>query len=193
MSVRAALDRLTEGDVPAVVHPLGFACLRVRDGLCCHVWLPGEPELEPTVETSPIHCHRWRLESHVLAGEVGNAVFTVRPSNQSAASHRVYDVRVEPDADVIRPTGQYVRAAPGCPTYFGPGQSYTLPAGVFHISIIDKPAVTLLTAVRVPGVRDRVLGPLIPPANRSTRRRTASPALTAQVADLAIRSLKEYS
>lgn len=188
----SARQRLAAGGAPVAVHPLGFACAQIQPGLCVHCWLPGEPELEPVLETSPVHCHRWNLSSRVLAGEVGNTVWTAYPTGRLYASHRVYDIRVTPDADVIRPTGRYVRATPGIPTFAEVGDTYTLPAGVFHASIIAGLAVTLLTAVREPGVRDRALGSLIPPATRVTRRRDASPALAARVTRLALRHLESY-
>jgi hypothetical protein len=167
-------------DLPAVVHPLGFLCfplVRAGDlGVCVHVWQPG---LGPTVRTSDIHCHCWDLASTVLYGEVSNSVVPVE-NTDTAPTHRVFEVRSGPAADVVRGTARTVRTGPAAATTSRPGDTYRLPAGEFHRTDAADTA-TLVCGATVTGAVDLALGP-IPLADHRQPRRHCAPMLTRRAA-----------
>src|SRR5262249_2316548 len=99
---RAALDTCVgvlgeilarERELTAVRHPLGFLCLPiVRDpgwGVCIHVWTDRFPSVRPT--TTGKHAHSWDLESLVLYGALGNAVFELTPDD-TAGGYQIAEI-----------------------------------------------------------------------------------------------------
>jgi hypothetical protein len=152
-----------EAGVTAVRHPLGFVCLPLErdggDGVCIHVWSDTLAHAEST--TSQIHCHSWDLVSHVLYGQVRNVHVRVTDAGRDA-THRVFEVASAADGDRIRPTGRTVRHAVGRVETFGPGETYTLPAGRFHSSVVPEgaEAATIALGRGRPGSHDLTLGPL---------------------------------
>jgi hypothetical protein len=172
---RAALAQIASGEreLPAVRHPLGFLCLPLlRDGdrgICVHLFETG---LDPEPDAAPMHAHSWDLSSHVLYGQVANLL--VRTTDGGAhPTHRVFEVRSDPDGiDEIRPTSLLVRSRPGPRRISSGGESYTLPAGEFHATLVtpDHPAATLVLGLAKPGGIDLSLGPLDGRAGRTVRR-----------------------
>ena len=138
--------------VPAVRHPLGFVCLPVERtgdfGVCLHIWTP---EVRPAPSTtSPVHCHSWDLVSFVLYGTVRNVRMDIdtdadvggasegTPGGRSAAQARqIFEVVSEDGVDELRATGRTVRYSPGHSSTHRTGEAYTLPAGVFHTTLIE--------------------------------------------------------
>ncbi|MFD3515136.1 hypothetical protein [Streptomyces sp. NPDC058657] len=172
---RAALSRIASGrrELPAVRHPLGFLCLPLlRDGdrgICVHLFEGG---LDPEPDAAPVHAHSWDLSSHVLYGQVVNV--RVRTTDGGARpTHRVFEIRSDPDGiDEIRPTSLLVRSSPAARLTSSGGESYTLPAGEFHTTLVPahRPTATLVLGLARPGGMDLSLGPLDGRAGRTVRR-----------------------
>ncbi|MEV4080379.1 hypothetical protein AB0J43_08825 [Nonomuraea fuscirosea] len=160
---RWALDVLARPDLGAVRHPLGFVCLPLErdggEGVCLHLWSDSLAHAEST--TSQIHCHSWDLVSHVLYGQMRN-VHAVVADTGADATHRVYEVVSGADGDRISPTPRTVRHETGLVEVFGPGDTYTLAAGLFHSSVVPEggEAATIALGSGRPGSRDLSLGPL---------------------------------
>lgn len=174
--------------IRAVRHPLGFVCLPVERtgdaGVCVHIWSDALPRSSAT--TSQVHCHSWDLTSFVLYGQVRNVRAEVVDADAGSATHRVCAVISTPDGDEIEPTGRTVRHLPGRTEVYGAGDTYTLPAGVFHSSVVPAggDAATIAVGVGRPGRVDLSLGPLSTARHRVTRYRcdldeTRRAALTA--------------
>ncbi|MGI5292305.1 hypothetical protein ACQEVF_54660 [Nonomuraea polychroma] len=157
-----ALEALA-GPVTAVRHPLGFVCLPLErdggEGVCLHLWSDSLAHAQST--TSQIHCHSWDLVSHVLYGQMRN-VHAVVTDAGADATHRVFEVVSGTDGDRISPTSRTVRHATGLVEVFGPGDTYTLPSGRFHSSVVPEggEAATIALGRGRPGSRDLSLGPL---------------------------------
>ncbi|RVX39607.1 hypothetical protein EDD27_1968 [Nonomuraea polychroma] len=151
------------GPVTAVRHPLGFVCLPLErdggEGVCLHLWSDSLAHAQST--TSQIHCHSWDLVSHVLYGQMRN-VHAVVTDAGADATHRVFEVVSGTDGDRISPTSRTVRHATGLVEVFGPGDTYTLPSGRFHSSVVPEggEAATIALGRGRPGSRDLSLGPL---------------------------------
>lgn len=163
--------------VPAVRHPLGFLCLPVERsgdlGVCLHLWTP---EVRPAPSTtSAVHCHSWDLLSFVLYGTVRNVRMDIREAAGEAA-RQVFEVVSEGEVDELRATGRTVRCSLGRSTAHRTGESYTLPAGVFHSTLIEggMDAATIALGRRIPGGGDLSLGPLGTPTHNVRRSRSGS-------------------
>ncbi len=161
--------------VPAVRHPLGFLCLPVERsgdlGVCLHIWTP---EVRPAPSTtSPVHCHSWELLSFVLYGTVRNVRVDVEEA-AGRAPQQVFEVVSHGDVDELRATGRAVNCLPGRSTAHRTGESYTLPAGVFHSTLIEggSDAATVALGRQTPGGGDRSLGPFDTPTHRVHRSRS---------------------
>ena len=184
---REVLKAIGSGDSPvtAVRHPLGFLCLPLErteeHGVCVHVWSGALPHAAST--TSQIHCHSWDLVSHVLYGRVENVS---RGRQRHGLGRHPPDLRGG-QRDRRRPRSgrppRTVRCDRGTSEVFGPGQTYTLPAGVFHASLIpgDGETATVALGRGRPGRRDLSLGPPDLPAHLISRYRCDA-AETARVA-----------
>ena len=174
------LDDVAAGrsPVPAVRHPLGFVCLPVERtgdfGVCLHIWTP---EVRPVPSTtSPVHCHSWELVSFVLYGTVRNVRMDIDggPGAESGGTRQVFEVFSEGGVDELRATGRTVRCSPGRSSTHRTGESYTLPAGVFHTTLIEdgRDAATVALGRQAPGGGDLSLGPLGIPTHRVHRSRS---------------------
>ncbi|MFD0688477.1 hypothetical protein [Actinomadura fibrosa] len=168
--------------VPAVRHPLGFLCLPVERsgdlGVCLHIWTP---EVRPAPSTmSPVHCHSWELLSFVLYGTVRNVRMDVQeigveesPDGTApvGAVQQIFEVLSGGDVDELRATGRAVRYASGPSTAHRTGEAYSLPAGVFHSTLIEdgQDAATVALGRVTPGSGDLSLGPLGVPTHRVRR------------------------
>ncbi|MBA2809309.1 hypothetical protein E0500_018370 [Streptomyces sp. KM273126] len=189
------LEQIVSGHraLRAVRHPLGFICLPVlRDGprgVCVHVF-GGMPQPEPTVPQ--VHSHSWDLTSTVLYGRLGNRRMRVH-DEPAQPTHRVFEVHSDPSGvDDLRPTERLVRCLPGAEQTTARGQTYSLPAGEFHTSVLPggRPAATLVLGRTLPGRADLSLGPLSAPGHRMVRR-TCDAAQTARIAQAALRRIHE--
>ncbi|MBM7775575.1 hypothetical protein JOD54_005779 [Actinokineospora baliensis] len=172
---RAALNRVvTEpAGVTAVLHPLGFLCLPVHrdgdEGVCVHLWEPGRGVAPPT--TSPTHCHSWDLVSWVLVGKLRNQ--TIRVAAAATPTHRVFEVLSDTDGDTIEATDRLVRAHVTATSTHRAGESYRLPAGVFHETVIpggQDLVATVALGTSIPNTADLSLGGLRTTSHRVRRR-----------------------
>ncbi|WUH96281.1 hypothetical protein OHR68_22115 [Spirillospora sp. NBC_00431] len=175
------LDDVAAGrsSVPALRHPLGFVCLPVERtgdlGVCLHIWTP---EVHPAPSTtSLVHCHSWDLLSFVLYGTVRNVRMDIRTgagAEPAEATRQVFEVVSQGDVDELRATGRAVRYSPGGSSAHRTGESYTLPAGVFHTTLIEDgmEAATVALGRQTPGGGDLSLGPLDTPTHRVHRSRS---------------------
>ena len=161
--------------LPAVRHPLGFLCLPLERsgdlGVCLHIWTP---EVLPAPSTtSPVHCHSWDLLSFVLYGTVRNVRMEVSEAS-ATGTQQVFEVVSQGDLDELRATGRAVNCAPAKSTTHRTGESYTLPAGVFHSTLIEdgRDAATVALGRQTPGGGDLSLGPLDVPSHKVRRSRS---------------------
>jgi hypothetical protein len=162
--VDGILGEILVGDlvVDAVSHPLGFLCLPVYrrgdEGVCVHLW--ERRWRHDSLTTSPTHCHSWELLSWVLVGELRNQILRIT-DDVVAPTHRVFEVRSEADGDEIRATPRLVHVDVAAETAHAAGESYRLPAGVFHETVIPDsggPVVTIALGRVVAGTVDLSLG-----------------------------------
>ncbi|MEU0335365.1 hypothetical protein [Streptomyces sp. NPDC006193] len=192
----AELDRIASGRraLRAVRHPLGFVCLPLlrdgHDGVCVHLF--GTPDAVPDRSAPQVHCHSWDLTSTVLYGRLGNRRVDVH-HDPGAPTHRVFEVHSDPSGvDELRPTERLVRCRPGAEQTSARGQTYALPAGEFHTSVVPdgRPTATLVLGRTLPGRVDLSLGPLSAPGHRMVRR-TCDASRTARIARAALRRIHE--
>ncbi|MER6410289.1 hypothetical protein [Streptomyces humidus] len=176
----------------AVRHPLGFVCLPVlRDGaqgVCVHVFGPADPILTG----HQVHSHSWELTSTVLYGELNNRRMEVT-EEAARPTHRVFEVHSAPSGvDELRPTRRLVRCLPGAEQSSSRGQTYALPAGEFHTTVVPdgRPTATLVLGRTLPGRADLSLGPIRAPGHRVVRR-MCDAAQTVRIAQAALRRIHE--
>lgn len=192
--VRGVLAEIhTASRVPlAIEHPLGFICVQlyrsVAWGLCMHIWRAPEPSA--TLTTSPVHSHSWDLSSQVICGRLENIEICVLDGSP-APTHRVMEITSANGCDFVRPTRRLVSCANKVSMYIGAGQSYTLPAGIFHVS---RPSAANLT-VTVLLAEDRFASPELalgrPDLSGHVIRRRACPAGDLQsLAGITLRNLE---
>jgi hypothetical protein len=200
------LRAVADGSRPlrAVIHPLGFTCLPVeragRDGVCVHVWSPGTFGAVPT--TSAIHAHCWELTSYALVGELENTLMAVAdamPGQRAPAADRapapasvvyqVLQVRSQGDIDELRPTQRLVHCRESRRELITAGDTYDVPAGVFHVTGVAAEAVTVALGRMVDGIADLSLAP-VGTAGHHVRRRRCDPAQTAATARLVLDRLQ---
>ncbi|MER6734798.1 hypothetical protein [Streptomyces puniciscabiei] len=192
----AELDLIASGRraLRAVRHPLGFVCLPIlragHDGVCVHVF--GPPEAQPDRSVPQVHCHSWDLTSTVLYGRLDNRRVHV-DDHSGEPTHRVFEVLSDPSGvDELRPTERLVRCRPGAGQTSARGQSYALPAGEFHTSVVPdgRPTATLVLGRTLPGRMDLSLGPPSAAGHRMVRR-TCDATQTARIARAALRRIHE--
>ncbi|WP_330348244.1 hypothetical protein [Streptomyces sp. NBC_00582] len=176
----------------AVRHPLGFVCLPVLrdgpDGVCVHVFGPTDPILTD----HQVHSHSWDLISTVLYGQLDNRRMGVAEET-AEPTHRVFEVLSRATGvDELRPTRRLVRCVPGPGQTSSRGQTYALPAGEFHTTVVPdgRPTATLVLGRTLPGRADLSLGPLRAPGHRVVRR-MCDAAQTARIAQAALRRIHE--
>lgn len=184
-----ALRDVAAGRLPvaAVRHPLGFTCFPLyRDnveGVCVHAW---SPVSSAETDAAPVHCHSWDLRSYVLYGTVWNDRVRVVDAPRSAL-YRVFRVTSRPGTDDIRATPRLVRCVYGLPERYRAGQSYTVPAGEFHRTLLpDEPTATVVLGRHQPTRSDLIVAPLLTTAGTTDRERHTdqdSRRIARQVAD----------
>jgi hypothetical protein len=185
------LTEIAEGRNPlrAVRHPLGFLCLPVQRagelGVCVHVWTGAVAQASSSVST--VHSHSWDLVSFVLYGDVGNAL--MRVEDDSAGTHRVFEVHSRGDVDEILPTARLVRCLRQPLRVTSAGRTYRLTAGEFHESVLvgDSEAATVVLG-RTRAEADLSLGPLDGPGHQIIRQR-CSRGETEQAARIVVQKL----
>ncbi|GAA3779174.1 hypothetical protein ACFS5L_21845 [Streptomyces phyllanthi] len=182
----------------AVRHPLGFICLPIlRDGprgVCVHVFGPAERtgRQEDSPADHQVHAHSWDLTSTVLYGRLGNRHMGVHEETETP-THRVFEVHSDPSGvDELRPTERLVCCRPGAEQTSVRGQTYALPAGEFHTTVVPDghPTATLVLGRTRPGRVDLSLGPLRAPGHRMVRR-MCDATQTARIAQAAVRRIHE--
>jgi hypothetical protein len=196
----------------AVIHPLGFTCLPVeragRDGVCVHVWSPDVAAAAPAA--SAIHAHCWELTSYALVGELENSLMTVtdapparmtpaarpplaapRVPGPAGAVYQVLRVRSQGDVDELSPTGRLVHCRETRRERVAAGDTYGVPAGVFHATDVAPraEAVTVALGRMVDGIADRSLAPA-GAAGHQVRRRRCDQAQTAATAQFVLDRLQ---
>jgi hypothetical protein len=190
------LRAVADGSRPlrAVIHPLGFTCLPVeragRDGVCVHVWSPFTGGALPTALA--IHAHCWELTSYALLGALENSLMTVADATPGQSSvFRVMQVSSRGDTDELRPTQRVVHCRESRRELISAGDTYDVPAGVFHATDVapEAGAVTVALGRMVDGIADRSLAPVGAVAHQ-VRRRRCDPAQTAATARLVLDRLQ---
>ena len=155
------LGEIARGHRPIVAmrHPLGFVCIPVDrngdQGVCVHVLSDSLPSARPT--TSTMHAHSWDLISYVLYGSVRNELIDVTDAPDNPA-YRVFEVRSGGDVDEVRETPRLVRCEISAAELNRQGDTYTLPAGVFHTTAVHGEAATVALGSGRPGTMDLSLG-----------------------------------
>lgn len=140
------LEEIAAGrrDVAAMRHPLGFVCIPVERvggrGVCVHVWTENLRTAVPT--TSAMHAHSWDLVSYVLYGNLRNELIEVTDAPPEP-THQVFEVRSGDDVDELVPTGRLVGYEVVTAQSRVRGDTYSLPAGVFHATVVRGEAATV--------------------------------------------------
>ena len=180
----------------AVIHPLGFTCLPIeragRDGVCVHLWSPRTGGAVPATSVSVIHAHCWALTSYALLGELENSLMTVAdvvpaqcppaaltPAAAGPASppaspvYQVLRVRSQGDIDELSPTPRLVHCRESRRELITAGDTYDIPAGVFHATDVAAEAETVTIALgrMVAGIADLSLAPAGAVGHQVRRRR----------------------
>lgn len=170
------LDDIVTGRraIRAVRHPLGFLCLPLERrgdlGVCLHIWSARLWRAHPT--TSQVHSHSWDLYSYVLYGRLSNVPATIT----TGATHRIFEVVSRGDMDEIRATPRTVHYTAGPPGVQRAGDTYTLPAGMFHSTeITGDDAATVALGQMSADAADLSLGALTTGTHRVRRQHCDGP------------------
>lgn len=156
--VLADIARDTTG-FTAMRHPLGFVCIPIErsgdQGVCVHVWSDSFPSADLT--TSAMHAHSWDLISHVLYGSVCNKLIDVidAPDNPT---HRVFEVCSGGDVDEVRETARLVRYETIAAELNRQGDTYSVPAGMFHATEVQGEVATVALGSNRSGGKNLSLG-----------------------------------
>lgn len=128
------------------LHPLGFARVsfgdhRLSDGYHLHYWsqkLPRRPHCELP------HAHAFDLTSNVLRGQLTNVLWHSEEDSQGAYNVVPFDSRSTGSRallDQARPVTMWCAEE----QLVMRGQTYSMPAGIFHTTVIhDDPTITLI-------------------------------------------------
>jgi hypothetical protein len=141
-------------------HPLGFRVARLMsegtNSLRLHIWPISSQSAQPGFE---IHDHTFAFKSHVLLGELQQAVYSVIGSN--APEYSLYNVHYDQSGSILIKSGDGVAVSDIERTTLRTGDTYELGAEIFHrLDVgISNSAATLLLTTQVGGV-PRSLGPL---------------------------------
>ncbi|MBV9012735.1 MAG: hypothetical protein JO272_11920 [Pseudonocardiales bacterium] len=158
--------------IVGVRHPLGFVCLPIERiseaGVCVHVW--SEHLTRASLTTSAVHAHSWDLISYVLYGSVRNEIIDVVDAPENAA-YRVFEVRSSKGIDELRKTPRLVRSEVRATELKSPGDMYSLPAGVFHTTVIHGEAATVALGSGRRGMMNFSLGEINTTTHRIRRQR----------------------
>lgn len=165
-------------------HPLGFFCLPIwrtgSGGLCIHVWMGGADLARLT--TSRIHLHTWSLYSYILCGVVENRRIEVVP-DESAPTHRIFEIFSKDDDDRIRPTDQTVSSRVAGVQRFVLGDRYYVRPNDYHQTVVPDRhfTATVMLAVNWDPSPQLGLGP-VERKEHVVRRQRCSESETREVA-----------
>ncbi|MQA96426.1 MAG: hypothetical protein GEV11_17910 [Streptosporangiales bacterium] len=168
------LERLGDGRYrpSALRHPLGFIYVPLWRGdgavLRLHLW-PAGPRPAPT--TSPYHDHTWDLTSLVLYGRIENHLVEIDEAGPDAA-YRMFEIHGAGAQDDIRDTGRLIRHRIRQIQRVGAGETYTMPAGLFHATYVPdgRQAATLVLAERRLRAPEHTIGDVVTVSHSVTRR-----------------------
>src|SRR5690554_247700 len=100
------IESLLEEGYKFMWHPLGFAMCRVarrgKASIRVHVW-PSHNRYQQTPAWL-IHDHLFHLKSWVLAGEIKNQEYMIKPNGKD---HVIYEARYEGDCSTLNKTETY--------------------------------------------------------------------------------------
>lgn len=176
-----ATERLTP---TCLRHPLNFLYVpldrRPDSALRLHLW-PGGATWH-SLATSRYHLHAWHLTSYVHCGWIVNTMIEAHTSPDTP-THRVFDVVGDSTTDILTPTDELVSPVVVSTETIRGGGVYRIEAGRYHASEAahDGWSVTVALVTRVPGARERALGPISLTSHR-TRREPGRPAELANAA-----------
>lgn len=134
-------EALLAGNTP-IIHPNGFAQLKLCDGRRMHFWHPMIPRQE--VKT-PIHDHIFDMHSEIIAGSILHCEVSVLEMEDGYYS--IYEAKAVRDAETkLVNTGHRCKANHGPWQEFSAGDEYDFPAGSFH-ETSDRlgPAISIIT------------------------------------------------
>jgi hypothetical protein len=168
--------------VLAVWHPLELMHVEIgREGdtsLRLHIW--GSTPARFDSSGHEVHCHEWDLKSYVICGGLRHFVYRVE---RGPATHAVYRVEYRGFVNELRHSGREIRCAAPDVRVLEAGQTYQLPAGIYHRVVGSM--ITTATLVEARYRRDRsnrVLGSLAGAPSYVTRRWRCPPSLVRKAA-----------
>lgn len=141
-------------------HPVGFIVIRlgIRDDFNyrLHIWpiarrTPKNPDW-------PIHNHIFDLESHIICGELLNRNYSLKLGNEETSKFSLYEVEYSEGGSTITKTYNYVNSIDYQDELIKSNNSYFIPKGVFHESIVDPLKLTCTIArTTIPDNIDKAL------------------------------------
>lgn len=183
-----------------------------RDGVCVHVWSPDVAAAAPAASAIHAHCWELTsyalagaLDNSLMTvtdalpapvtpaarpplparppGAPGAPDALSAPGAPGDAVYQVLRVRSQGDVDELSPTRRLVHCRPARRERVAAGDTYGVPAGVFHATDVapQGEAVTVALGRMVDGVADLSLAPA-GTAGHQVRRRRCDPAQTAATA-----------
>lgn len=151
-------DHLSSNLVP-LWHPLGFVSCVIYELPSSHVirvhyWPKGERRVKNP--DWPIHTHTYRLRSLILAGEVRDLQYSVRPGREWC----VYSVNYYSGGSEIVRTPHEVDAIAEVDEFRRSGNHYEVPRGVYHQTLVphEQSAATLVLLTDHGSDTPKVLG-----------------------------------
>jgi hypothetical protein len=152
------------------VHPNGFVQLDLRiserqhraSDVRLHIW-PEEGRIEKQATDNTIHDHVFDMNSNVLRGVLGQALYKVHVDHKGKPSHEIYMANYScRHSSELAGTGVQVKVVPPYePYWIFPGDSYNQPAWTFHDTVAEeRPLVTVMEKQAVYQGNPRVLVPM---------------------------------
>lgn len=181
---------LQSGRTPRV-HPNGFIQLDLNDehSMRLHVWPATElPDRQKT--RHPIHDHSFDMVSTVLTGKLINEMLVfllptdypdLIPNHQE---HR--GVKIGQEETILKPSGIFGSVTDISREVVLPGQSYRVPAKMFHNSIAEGLTATLMTKLEGESYNPRVLVPVGVHPDNEFRREQTNPKILWEQIELAL-------
>src|ERR1700732_2414059 len=135
---------ISEANPGGLLHPLGFwVVLLQRDGVeewRFHFWPRGQRTI--TGMPAPIHTHNKVVQSKVLFGKIANMIYDT--AFVSSGGLPIYEVAYVGDKYTPRSTNVLMRSderavpIPASNELIASGQTYSIPAHVYHESIVPE-------------------------------------------------------
>ena len=140
-------------------HVLGFVEIGLlsteEKTVRLHLWRKGFASMP----VWPVHDHCYALTSLVVAGRLQDRRYSVVP--EPGAQRRLYEVRYGSNGSRRVRLGRRVRCIERRCCERGPGETYRVPAGTFHSTVLPADgaaAVTIVQTGRTARERPRVVG-----------------------------------